>query len=154
MPRAAFVLKIQRELCQPKSFGTFEKRAFSKDPVTTGPANLTGQLPGLVYVPEVVFLEAHDNLSLNNGSVKISWLWKSKCSWIGRKDSELRQSEDSYLSKMGKWYHGYGDKAKFLVQIEWLNCKPFTGTFRDRSSVEIKRSSTSFSSTTVLRFFF
>ena len=27
VPRDAFVLKIQRELCRPKSFGTFEKRA-------------------------------------------------------------------------------------------------------------------------------
>ena len=45
---------------------------FSKVPLTTGPVNLAGQLPGLVYVPEVVFLEAHVNLPLNNGSVKIS----------------------------------------------------------------------------------
>ena len=45
---------------------------FSKVPVTTGPVNLTGQLPGLVYVPEVVFLEAHVNLPLSSGSVKIS----------------------------------------------------------------------------------
>ena len=27
MPRGAFVLKIQRELCRPKSFGIFEKQA-------------------------------------------------------------------------------------------------------------------------------
>ena len=66
-------------LRQPSSRGAFLERAailsggrFSKDPVTTGPANLTGQLPGPVYVPEVVFLEAHVNLPLNSGPVKIS----------------------------------------------------------------------------------
>ena len=40
---------------------------FSKVPLTTGPVNLAGQLPGLVYVPEFVFLEAHVNLPLIAG---------------------------------------------------------------------------------------
>ena len=40
---------------------------FSKVLLTTGPVNLAGQLPGLVYVPEFVFLEAHVNLPLIAG---------------------------------------------------------------------------------------
>ena len=31
MTRSTFVLKIQRELCHPKSFGTFEKQATGRD---------------------------------------------------------------------------------------------------------------------------